>query len=333
MYVTFVLFFFAAPLGTGAVKPCKATASSRPGCWCCHCCASCLVSAPPPCAAAVPVAPSLLFPVVVASIPPVVAASRLLSLCPLTLTPLGSLRARPVWFAHLLLVCCLYCLMLSWSSALDFFFFRFVSFGVANCSHRSIDVPPLRPRFAVLLLPSGCCCRCFFVSRVWCRVSATAWPLTLAGSPRAALRARCPSGPNANIMNYITLRVSAIVGVDVGGVGCEVGCWHLRVPRARAASAFPVPEAPATAGSSSPVCGGALAPPLAGAFPPPAPVTPWGGLLHADHRRLLCCSIPLPCTSSLVPVRSSLVVLGLWLLYVVAFFLVPFVYHRYALGV
>jgi hypothetical protein len=143
---------------------------------------------------------------------------------------------------------------------MDFFFFRFVPFGVADCSHRSIDVPPPRPRFAVLLLPSGCCCRCFFVSRVWCRVS-------------------------------------AVVGVDVGGVGFEVGRWRLRVPQARAASALPVPEAPAAAGSSSPVCGGALAPPLAGAFPPPAPVPPWGGLLHADHRRLLRCSIPLPCTS------------------------------------
>jgi hypothetical protein len=29
-------------------------------------------------------------------------------------------------------------------------FLRFVSFGVAVYSHRSIDVPPPRPRFAVL---------------------------------------------------------------------------------------------------------------------------------------------------------------------------------------
>jgi hypothetical protein len=27
-------------------------------------------------------------------------------------------------------------------------------------------VPPLCPRFAVLLLPSGCCCPRFFMSRV-----------------------------------------------------------------------------------------------------------------------------------------------------------------------
>ena len=106
-----------------------------------------------------------------------------------------------MWFAHLLLVRFLHCLLLSWSSAMDFFFFRFVPFGVADCSHRSIDVPPPRPRFAVLLLPSGCCCRCFFVSRVWCRVS-------------------------------------AVVGVDVGGVGFEVGRWRLRVPLAHAASAL-----------------------------------------------------------------------------------------------
>jgi hypothetical protein len=205
------------------------------------------------------VASSLLFPVVVASIPPVVAAPS--SLCPLTL--LSSPRAYPVWFADLLLVRFLHCLLLLWSSALDFFFFRFVSFGVADyCNHRSIDVLPPRPRFAVLLLPSGCCCRCFFVSRVWCRVS-------------------------------------AVVGVDVGGVGFEVDRWHLRVPRARAASAFPAHEAPTTAGSLSPVCGGALAPPLAGAFspPPPLPRPPWGGLLHAVYRRLLRCSIPVPCTS------------------------------------
>jgi hypothetical protein len=41
----------------------------------------------------------------------------------------------------------------------------------------------------------------------------TAWPLTLAASPRAALRARYPSGPNANIINYITLRAQDIVVV------------------------------------------------------------------------------------------------------------------------
>ena len=104
-----------------------------------------LVSASPSCAAAVPVAPSLLSPVVVAS---TLLWSRLLPLCPLTL--LGSPRACPVWFAHLLLVRFLHCLLLSWSSAMDFFFFRFVPFGVADCSHRSIDVPPPRPRFAAV---------------------------------------------------------------------------------------------------------------------------------------------------------------------------------------
>jgi hypothetical protein len=134
-------------------RRCKATTSSRPP-WVSVLSLLRLVPASPSCAAAVPVASSLLFLVVVASIPPVVAAPSSLPHHAARLAESVSrvVRSPPVGALPSLSA------VLSWSSALDFFFFRFASFGFAVCSHRSIDV---------LLLPSG---RCVCVS-LFLRVS------------------------------------------------------------------------------------------------------------------------------------------------------------------
>jgi hypothetical protein len=51
-----------------------------------------------------------------------------------------------------------------------------------------------------------------------------------------------PPQPNSQL-----LQVQQVAMCPVG-VGFEVGRWRLRVPQARAASALPVPEAPAAAG-------------------------------------------------------------------------------------
>jgi hypothetical protein len=75
--------------------------------------------------------------------------------------PCGSLTS--CWCASFTACCCLGRLL--WTSS----FSASSPSGLLTAAIAPSMCHRPRPRFAVLLLPSGCCCRCFFVSRVWCQ--------------------------------------------------------------------------------------------------------------------------------------------------------------------
>ena len=138
-------------------------------------CSACVVFAPPPCQER----PFALCPGA-AVFPSRTAAP--------TSTPLrcsAVLSALRVWVTHLcrcvLFTACRCVVRPVHPSSSSSSSFWAPSFGVAVCSHISICVAPPRPRFAVLLPPSGRPCRCRLVFLAWCLLVAVVDGIIVAG--------------------------------------------------------------------------------------------------------------------------------------------------------